>query len=187
MLVQWTLLCYFICQISVTFDPFLYLALPLPPSKSRFTVTVYFDGVDESVELPGTRKGAVKVSLWLDPNQRVKQLKEELKRVCAGRFRNSDSVIELVQVRDSLIRRWLVDAAPLSSLQNVNHSDVLLAFETAPSDVSLVHIAVIQVRRDRSVCLVYLHLICFLVEHVYSASADAAGSTHSLHRLQERK
>ncbi|XP_046440466.1 ubiquitin carboxyl-terminal hydrolase 19-like [Daphnia pulex] len=141
-----TLVCPACQNISVTFDPFLYLALPLPPSKSCFTVTVYFDGVDESVELTGTKRGAVKVSLWLDPSQRVQQLKEELKRVCAGRFRLPDSEIELVQVRDGLIRRWLVDAAPLSSLQNTNHSDaLLLAFETAPSDNgSLVHIAVIQ-------------------------------------------
>jgi hypothetical protein len=118
-------------------------------------VTVYFDGVDESVELTGTKRGAVKVSLWLDPSQRVQQLKEELKRVCAGRFRLPDSEIELVQVRDGLIRRWLVDAAPLSSLQNTNHSDaLLLAFETAPSDNgSLVHIAVIQVK-GHAVCVV---------------------------------
>jgi hypothetical protein len=117
---------FFIRKISVTFDPFLYLALPLPPSKSCFTVTVYFDGVGASVETAGVRRGAVKVSLWLDPNQRVEHLKEELKRVCSGRFRHFDSEIELIQVRDGLIRRWLVDAAPLSSLQNTNHSDVLL-------------------------------------------------------------
>ena len=128
--------------MSVTFDPFLYLALPLPPSKSCFTVTLFF-AFDETTE-----RGAVKVSLWMDPNQKVEHLKLELKRICAGRFRSPDCDIELVQIRDSLIRRWLVDPAPLSSLQNSSNSDTsLLAFETLPSDSAtpLVHIAVIQV------------------------------------------
>lgn len=104
-----------------------------------------FDGVAASTE-----GGAVRVSLWLDPNQRVEHLKQELKRVCAGRFRYPDSEIELLQIRESLIRRWLVDPAPLSSLHNSNNSESsLLAFETvAPSHseaAPLVHIAVIQV------------------------------------------
>lgn len=106
-----------------------------------------FFAYDESAEA-GNVGGAVKVSLWLDPNQRTEHLKQELKRVCAGRFRSPDSEIELLQVRDSLIRRWLVDPAPLSSLQNSNNSETsLLAFETAPSGAApLVHIAVTQVR-----------------------------------------
>lgn len=104
---------------------------------------LYLIGDDESPETAGK---AFKVSLWLDPNQRVEQLKEELKRAFSGRFRYSDSEIELVQARDGLIRRWLVNAAPLSSLQNATNSETfLLAFETMPSDVPLVHIAVIQV------------------------------------------
>lgn len=139
-----TLVCPACQNISVTFDPFLYLALPLPPSKSCFTVTIYFIGDDDLPETETTGK-AVKVSLWLDPNQRVEQLKEELKRACEGRFRYSNSEIEVVQARDGLIRRWLVNAAPLSSLQNATYSEtLLLAFETMPSIVPLVHIAVIQ-------------------------------------------
>ncbi|KAI9557505.1 hypothetical protein GHT06_017333 [Daphnia sinensis] len=140
-----TLVCPACQNISVTFDPFLYLALPLPPPKSCFTVTLYFIGDDDDLPETGTTGKAVKVSLWLDPNQRVEQLKEELKRICAGRFRYSDSEIEVVQARDGLIRRWLVNAAPLSSLQNAANSEsLLLAFETMPSSVPLVHIAVVQ-------------------------------------------
>ena len=133
-------------KVSVTFDPFLYLALPLPPSKSCFTVKLFF-AYDESADATDAG-GSVKVSLWLDPNQRVEHLKEELKRVCAGRFRHENCEIELIQIRDGLIRRWLVDPAPLSSLQNVaNTSELsLLAFETVPKDTApLVHIAIVQV------------------------------------------
>lgn len=106
-----------------------------------------FFAFNETAETGNARR-AVKVSLWLDPSQRVEHLKQELKRVCSGRFRYADSEIELLQIRDSLIRRWLVDPAPLSSLQNSNNSETsLLAFETAPSDTGpLVHIAVVQVK-----------------------------------------
>lgn len=110
-------------------------------------MTLFF-AYDESVEELGTFQGAVKVTLWLDLGQRIEHLKQELKRVCASRFRYPDSEIEVLQVRDGLIRRWLVGPAPLSSLQHSTNSETsLFAFEIAPSepDASLVNIAVIQV------------------------------------------
>lgn len=134
-------------QVSVTFDPFLYLALPLPSSKSCFNVTVFF-GYDPAVDSEDgdLSPGAVKLSLWLDPNERVEHLKHEIKQRCAGRLRRQDSEIEVIQVLDGRIRRWLVDQAPLSSLNNTGLDTSLFAFETAPcTGQPQVQIAVIQV------------------------------------------
>ena len=66
---------------------------------------------------------AVRVPLWLDANQRVEQLKSELKRRYGHRFFNDwadgqESSLEVVQVRGGTIRRLLVDAAPLTSLHD---------------------------------------------------------------------
>lgn len=145
--------------MSVTFDPFLYLALPLPPSKSCFTVTL-FSYCDGSTPLAPS-ESAVKVTLWLDLGQRVEHLKLELKRQCADRLLSPDSEIELVQTRDGLIRRRLTDPAPLNSLHNCPEGTSLLAFETPPcmdEDSSLVHIAVIQVGSRNPLPCRFVHL-----------------------------
>lgn len=134
--------------MSVTFDPFLYLALPLPPSKSCFNVTLFLSydaSTDSDDDVPSP--GAVRTSLWLDPNERVEHLKREIKRRFANRLRCHDSEIEVVQVHDGRIRRWLVDQAPLSSLSNNSIDTSLFAFETAPctEDSPQIQISIIQV------------------------------------------
>ena len=134
-------------QVSVTFDPFLYLALPLPPSKSCFNVTMFF-GYDPAVDSDDSNlsPGAVKLSLWLDPNERVEHLKREIKQRCARRLRRKNAEIEVIQVLDGRIRRWLLDQAPLSSLNNTGRDTSLFAFETAPcTGEPQIQIAVIQV------------------------------------------
>ena len=75
----------------------------------------------------------------LDENLRIKQLKDELKR----RFAMNNCEIRLIEVQNSLIKRFFVDEDRLSMLRNV---DTLLAFETlAPSpDYQVVDIAIVQ-------------------------------------------
>jgi len=92
-------------------------------------------------------QSAVKLTLWLDQNQRVEQLKQEIRRVCADRFSYPDSVLELIQTRDGIIRRWVVDPAPLNPLLNSHDDTSLLAFEIVPSiaDEPRVNFAVMQV------------------------------------------
>ena len=126
----------------MTFDPFLYLALPLPAPKSCFNVTLFL-----SYQSSAAPPLAVNVSLWLDPNQRVEYLKQELKRVCADRLTSSDSELELFQSRDGVIKRWLVDPQPLNPILNSPNETCLMAFETSLciTEEPLVHIAVIQV------------------------------------------
>ncbi len=93
-------------------------------------------------------QSAVKLTLWLDQNQRVEQLKQEIRRVCADRFSYPDSVLELIQTRDGIIRRWVVDPAPLNPLLNSHDDTSLLAFEIVPSiaDEPRVNFAVMQVK-----------------------------------------
>lgn len=109
---------------------------------------------------------AVQVALWLDAaNQRVEHLKDELKRLYGHRFfkgwaDGQESSLEVVQVRGGTIRRWLVDAAPLTTLHDaaVAPDALLFAYESPPAltefsssptaafrATPLVHIAVIQV------------------------------------------
>lgn len=149
----------------MTFDPFLYLALPLPASKSCFTVTLFFHPHGTSASVATGNKMAIQVALWLDAaNQRVEQLKDELKRLYGHRFfkgwaDGQESSLEVVQVRGGTIRRWLVDAAPLTTLYDaaVAPDALLFAYESPPAFTEslsspalratpLVHIAVIQVQ-----------------------------------------
>merc|ERR550534_81336 len=114
-----TLICPACQKVSVTFDPFLYLSLPLPPLQSRVTVTCFPRNASAQ---------PVKLSVYLNENSRVLHLREEILKQMAGW---SNSQVQLMEWHNGAIRRILTDHAHISSLHNL---DALVAFETlAPS------------------------------------------------------
>lgn len=110
-----TLICPACQKVSVTFDPFLYLSLPLPPLQSWITVTCF------------PRKDSaqpVKLPVLVNENSGVLHLKEEIRKQMPGW---SGSQVQLMESYKGAIRRILSDHIYLSSLHN---PDALVAFET---------------------------------------------------------
>jgi len=126
-----TLICPTCDKVSVTFDPFLFLSLPMPPLKTCFDVTC-FPGNDSHQP--------IKLSVLVNENLRVSHLKEEIVRRMAGA---GWSGLQLMECYNGIIRRILADQTFLSSLHNVN---ALVAFPTLTASPSrpTIDIAIIQ-------------------------------------------
>ncbi|KAL3649237.1 ubiquitin-specific protease [Castilleja foliolosa] len=111
-----TLVCPQCNKVSVTFDPFMYLSLPLQPATSRsMTVTVFTcDGSD----LPAAYTVTV-------PKQgRCRDLSQALSNACSLQLNEK---LLLAEIRGHLIYRFLED--PLISLSSIKDDDHLTAYK----------------------------------------------------------
>ncbi|GER54592.1 ubiquitin carboxyl-terminal hydrolase [Striga asiatica] len=111
-----TLVCPVCNKVSVTFDPFMYLSLPLQPATSRsMTVTVF---TCNGSALPSAYTVTV-------PKQgRCRDLSQALSNACSLQINEK---LLLAEIRGHLIYRFLED--PLISLSSIKDDDHLTAYK----------------------------------------------------------
>ncbi|CAA0842421.1 Ubiquitin carboxyl-terminal hydrolase 5 [Striga hermonthica] len=111
-----TLVCPACNKVSVTFDPFMYLSLPLQPATSRsMTVTVF---TCNGSALPSAYTVTV-------PKQgRCRDLSQALSNACSLQLNEK---LLLAEIRGHLIYRFLED--PLISLSSIKDDDHLTAYK----------------------------------------------------------
>ncbi|XP_073062094.1 ubiquitin carboxyl-terminal hydrolase 5-like isoform X3 [Primulina eburnea] len=111
-----TLVCPLCSKVSVTFDPFMYLSLPLQPATTRnMTVTVF------------TCDGSALPAAWsvTVPKQgRCRDLIQALSNACSLQINEK---LLLAEIRGHLIYRFLED--PLISLSSIKDDDHLTAYK----------------------------------------------------------
>ncbi|CAK7340304.1 unnamed protein product [Dovyalis caffra] len=115
-----TLVCPECNKISVTFDPFMYLSLPLQSTTTRsMTVTVFTcDG--SALPFPCT--------VTIPKQGRCRDLINALSSACS--LKNNEE-LKLAEVRNHLFQRFLED--PLISLSTVKDDDHLIAYKIPKS------------------------------------------------------
>ncbi|KAJ6870312.1 ubiquitin carboxyl-terminal hydrolase 5-like isoform X5 [Populus alba x Populus x berolinensis] len=115
-----TLVCPECNKISVTFDPFMYLSLPLQSTTTRsMTVTVF---TCDGSALPFA------CTVTVPKQGRCRDLINALS--CACSLKNSEE-LKLAEVRNHLFQRFLED--PLISLSTIKDDDHLAAYKIAKS------------------------------------------------------
>ncbi|KAI5560173.1 hypothetical protein BDE02_16G028800 [Populus trichocarpa] len=115
-----TLVCPECNKISVTFDPFMYLSLPLQSTTTRsMTVTVF---TCDGSALPFA------CTVTVPKQGRCRDLMNALS--CACSLKNSEE-LKLAEVRNHLFQRFLED--PLISLSTIKDDDHLAAYKIAKS------------------------------------------------------
>lgn len=111
-----TLVCPVCKKISVTFDPFMYLSLPLQPTTSR-TMTVTIFTCDGSA-LPAA------CTVTVPKQGRCRDLIQALGGACSL---NHNEKLLLAEIRHHLIHRFLDD--PLMSLSSIKDDDHIAAYK----------------------------------------------------------
>ena len=141
----------------MTFDPFLYLSLPLPALQSWVTIMCFpRNGSVQPVKviiccycccccwivMKIMASICRQLSVLMNENSRAMHLKEEIRKQMTGW---SDSQVQLMEWHNGTIRRILTDHTYLSSLHNL---DALVAFQTLTPSPSwpTIDIPIIQVR-----------------------------------------
>ncbi|KAI3781720.1 hypothetical protein L2E82_11743 [Cichorium intybus] len=115
-----TLVCPVCEKISVTFDPFMYLSLPLQSTTTR-TMTVTVFSCDGSA-VPAT------CTVTVPKQGRCRDLIQALTTACG--LKHNEKVF-LVEIRNHLIHRFLED--PLMSLSSIKDDDHLSAYKIPKS------------------------------------------------------
>ncbi|XP_066993985.2 uncharacterized protein [Anabrus simplex] len=117
-----TVVCSSCKHVSVTYEPFMYLSVPLPHAMER-QICVTF--------VPATSSSSTKYLVTLNKQDRVKSLKEQ---VLLRLGENGPKNIALAEVLDSHIARVLDDNSLLRYVNDINRS--IYAFELLPSPVT---------------------------------------------------
>ncbi|XP_073317409.1 ubiquitin carboxyl-terminal hydrolase 5-like [Primulina huaijiensis] len=111
-----TLVCPVCNKVSVTFDPFMYLSLPLQPATTRsMTVTVF---TCDGSALPAA------CSVTVPKQGRCRDLIQALTNACSLQLNEK---LLLAEIRGHLIYRFLED--PLISLSSIKDDDHLTAYK----------------------------------------------------------
>ncbi|XP_073304199.1 ubiquitin carboxyl-terminal hydrolase 5-like isoform X3 [Primulina huaijiensis] len=111
-----TLVCPLCSKVSVTFDPFMYLSLPLQPATTRnMTVTVF---TCDGSSLPAAW------SVTVPKQGRCRDLIQALSNACSLQINEK---LLLAEIRGHLIYRFLED--PLISLSSIKDDDHLTAYK----------------------------------------------------------
>uniref|UniRef100_A0A2P2M494 Ubiquitin carboxyl-terminal hydrolase n=4 Tax=Rhizophora mucronata TaxID=61149 RepID=A0A2P2M494_RHIMU len=132
-----TLVCPVCNKKSVTFDPFMYLSLPLPSTSMR-TMTLTLLSADGST-LPSP------VTITLPKHGRLKDLLESLSTACSLR---SDETLLVAEVYKSKIFRFL--EGPSDSLALIRDDDTLVAYRIPKSNNGSSLVVFMQERLEKA-------------------------------------
>ncbi|XP_058093309.1 ubiquitin carboxyl-terminal hydrolase 5 isoform X2 [Magnolia sinica] len=110
-----TLVCPVCGKVSVTFDPFMYLSLPLQPATTRAMTVMVFSSDGSALPTPCT--------VSVPKNGRCKDLIQALSTACSLKHGEK---LSLAEIRNHLIHRFLED--PLISLSTIKDDDHLAAY-----------------------------------------------------------
>nr|XP_043621900.1 ubiquitin carboxyl-terminal hydrolase 5-like [Erigeron canadensis] len=130
-----TLVCPVCEKISVTFDPFMYLSLPLQSTTTR-TMTVTVFSCDGSA-LPAT------CTVTVPKQGRFRDLIQALSNTCGLKYNEK---VFIVEIRNHLIHRFLED--PLMSLSSIKDDDHLSAYKIPKSMKNIKFLQLIHRREE---------------------------------------
>ncbi|KAF8652791.1 hypothetical protein HU200_062689 [Digitaria exilis] len=147
-----TLVCPVCNKISVTFDPFMYLSLPLPSTITRMITVTVFSGTGDALPMPFT--------VTLQKNGNCRDLIKALTDVCC--LKSSETLL-LAEVYERRIYRYLTN--PLEALQNIKDEDILVAYKLPAGSEKLLRLEILHRRADR-----------FSVEPHYNTTRKLIGS-----------
>ncbi|KAL0896605.1 hypothetical protein Bca101_080566 [Brassica carinata] len=131
-----TLVCPICNKVSVTFDPFMYLSLPLQFNTTRaITVTVF--SCDKTT-LPST------ITVNISKQGRCRDLIQALTSACS--LKQSEE-LKLAEIRNNLIHRLFED--PLIPLSTIKDDDHLAAYKLSKSSENTVLLKLVLRRREQ--------------------------------------
>ncbi|XP_039138079.1 ubiquitin carboxyl-terminal hydrolase 9-like [Dioscorea cayenensis subsp. rotundata] len=110
-----TLVCPICNKVSVTFDPFMYLSLPLPSTITRQMTITVFSSDGSALPMPYT--------VTVSKNGRCKDLIQALSTACC--LRSSESLL-VAEVHDHRIYRYMENM--LESLSTIKDEDHIVAY-----------------------------------------------------------
>ncbi|CAL9236397.1 unnamed protein product [Arabidopsis halleri] len=131
-----TLVCPICNKVSVTFDPFMYLSLPLQFNTTRaITVTVF--SCDKTA-LPST------ITVNVSKQGRCRDLIQALTSACS--LKQSEE-LKLAEIRNNFIHRLFED--PLIPLSTIKDDDHLAAYKLSKSSENTTLLRLVLRRRDQ--------------------------------------
>ncbi|KAK3218020.1 hypothetical protein Dsin_011990 [Dipteronia sinensis] len=131
-----TLVCPLCNKVSVTFDPFMYLSLPLQATTTRaVTVTVF---TSDGSAMPST------CTVTVPKQGRCRDLIQALSNICSLK---KNEELKLAQVQNHLIHRFLED--PLISLSTIKDDDHLAAYKIPKLVKNAVFLQLIHRRQEK--------------------------------------
>ncbi|GJN20354.1 hypothetical protein PR202_gb07724 [Eleusine coracana subsp. coracana] len=131
-----TLVCPFCNKISVTFDPFLHLTLPLPSTVTRMMTVTVFSGTGDSIPMPYT--------VTVEKNGNCIDLIKALTDVCC--LKSSEALL-LAEVYDHRIYRYFMN--PSEALYNIKDEDMLVAYKLPVGHEKLLRLEILHRKADR--------------------------------------
>ncbi|XP_050245151.1 ubiquitin carboxyl-terminal hydrolase 5 isoform X1 [Quercus robur] len=131
-----TLVCPVCNKVSVTFDPFMYLSLPLQQTITRtMTVTVF---TCDGSALPSS------CTVTVPKQGRCRDLIQALSSACS--LKHSEKLL-LVEIRNHLIQKFLED--PLIMLSTIKDDDYLAAYKMPKLVKNTKHLQLIHRHREQ--------------------------------------
>ncbi|KAG2549747.1 hypothetical protein PVAP13_9KG261500 [Panicum virgatum] len=131
-----TLVCPVCNKISVTFDPFMYLSLPLPSTVTRMITVTVFNGTGDALPMPFT--------VTVQKNGNCRDLTKALADVCC--LKSSETLL-LAEVYERRIYRYLTN--PIEGLHNIKDEDILVAYRLPIGHEKLLRLEILHRRADR--------------------------------------
>lgn len=131
-----TLVCPVCNKISVTFDPFMYLSLPLPSTVTRMITVTVFSGTGDVLPMPYT--------VTVQKNGNCRDLTKALADVCC--LKNSETLL-LAEVYERRIYRYLTN--PIEGLHIIKDEDILVAYRLPVGHEKLLRLEILHSRADR--------------------------------------
>lgn len=130
-----TLVCPVCSKVSVTFDPFMYLSLPLPSTITRTMTITVFSGDGSVLPMPYT--------ITVPKNGSCKDLIEALNIACCLQ---SSQALMVAEVYENRIFRYFEHYEPLSSIKDDDH---LVAYRLPLNHVDFVRLEIMHRRSGR--------------------------------------
>ncbi|XP_008800670.3 ubiquitin carboxyl-terminal hydrolase 9-like isoform X1 [Phoenix dactylifera] len=131
-----TLVCPVCSKVSVTFDPFMYLSLPLPSTVTRMMTVTIFSGDGSSLPMPFT--------VTLPKNGCCKDLIRALSTSCC--LKSSEALL-LAEVYDHRIYRYLEN--PFESLSSIKDEEHIVAYRVPITHDKLLRLEIMHRRTNK--------------------------------------
>ncbi|CAL9751500.1 unnamed protein product [Musa acuminata subsp. burmannicoides] len=131
-----TLVCPVCSKISVTFDPFMYLSLPLPSITTRTMTVTVFSGIGSSLPIA--------ITITVRKNGCCKDLIQALST--ASCLKNSEALL-LAEVYDQRIYRYLEN--PFESLSSIKDEEHIVAYKLPMHHEKLLRLEILHKKAER--------------------------------------
>ncbi|KAL3630083.1 hypothetical protein CASFOL_023067 [Castilleja foliolosa] len=156
-----TLVCPLCSKISITFDPFMYLSLPLPSTATRLITATVFYGDGSGLPMPFTVT-LLKQGCFRDLNQ-------ALGIACCLR---SDECLLLAEVYEHRIYRYLENPSEL--LASIKDEEHIVAYRFSKREADLTRLEICHRYQETERKLFLTPLVTFLEDPQSGADIDLA-------------